>query len=199
MKVQTIIGCRRSDPERLYTLGEVSEGTGIKTSDLRKIYTVKKFTTYNIGNALCISETDYKSLIESSEPLDGPTEEEKVVQANPEQVKTKRDHKNEAKAKIKRRFKIGDLISLKIKSKGGSREVIKGFKVVKFAYSMNDTETNILVLKQVYGPTGTMYTLNRHDCRKLHIKYEPGLQVFSMLLNWGTFKPKKNETDAEQL
>ena len=69
---------------------------------------------------------------------------------------------------------------------------------MKFVYSMNDTETNILILKQIYGPKGTMYTLNRHDCKKLHIKYEPGLQVFSMLLNWGTFKPRNKEANAEQ-
>jgi hypothetical protein len=198
MRIQTIVGGKTSEPERLYTLGEVSSGTGIKTADLRDIYKKKGFTTYNIGNAVCISETDYKSLLGSSEAMDTVTQGAEADKPEPTPVKTKRDYKNEAKAKVKRKFKLGDLISLKIKSKGGSKEIIKGFKVMKFAYSMNDTETNILILKQIYGPKGTMYTLNRHDCKKLHIKYEPGLQVFSMLLNWGTFKPRNKEANAEQ-
>ena len=198
MRIQTIVGGKTIEPERLYTLGEVSSGTGIKTADLRDIYKKKGFTTYNIGNAVCISETDYKSLLGSSEAMDTVTQGAEADKPEPTPVKTKRDYKNEAKAKVKRKFKLGDLISLKIKSKGGSKEIIKGFKVMKFVYSMNDTETNILILKQIYGPKGTMYTLNRHDCKKLHIKYEPGLQVFSMLLNWGTFKPRNKEANAEQ-
>ena len=198
MRIQTIVGGKTSEPERLYTLGEVSSGTGIKTADLRDFYKKKGFTTYNIGNAVCISETDYKSLLGSSEAMDTVTQGAEADKPETTPAKTKRDYKNEAKAKVKRKFKLGDLISLKIKSKGGSKEIIKGFKVMKFVYSMNDSETNILILKQIYGPKGTMYTLNRHDCKKLHIKYEPGLQVFSMLLNWGTFKPRNKETNAEQ-
>ncbi len=198
MKIQTIVGGKTSDPERLYTLGEVSGGTGIKSSELRDIYKKNGFTTYNIGNAVCISETDYKTLLRDSEVKDTETQGAETIQEESALIKTKRDYKNEAKAKVKRKFKIGDLISLKIKSKGGSKEVIKGFKVVKFVYSMNDTETNALILKQIYGPKGTMYTLNRHDCKKLHIKYEPGLQVFSMLLNWGLFKPRNEERNAKQ-
>ena len=201
MKIQTIVGGKTSEPERLYTLGEVSSGTGIKSSDLRGLYKKYGFTTYNIGNAVCISASDYEKLIGSSEAFDTVTQGPETDKPEEPQapVKTKRDYKHEAKAKVKRKFKLGDLISLKIKSKGGSKEVIKGFRVVKTVYSMNDTETNILILKQIYGPKGTMYTLNRHDCKKLHIKYEPELQVFSMLLNWGTFKPKaKQNTDAQQ-
>jgi hypothetical protein len=64
------------------------------------------------------------------------------------------------------------------------------YKVIKYIYTMNRIETNILILKQIYGPQGHIYTLNAHDCRKLHIKYQPGLQVFPMNMNWGKFKVK---------
>ena len=47
-----------------------------------------------------------------------------------------------------------------------------------------DELLNILILKQVEGPKGTIFTLNRNDCKRYHIKYEPGLQVFSMEFNW---------------
>ena len=32
--------------------------------------------------------------------------------------------------------------------------------------------------------TNTMFTLNKADCAKYHIKYESGLQVLPMELNW---------------
>ena len=99
--------------------------------------------------------------------------------------------KSEAKKKIKRNFKIGDLISLKTKSVCGSREIIKGFEVKKCVYTVNKNEVNVIIVKQIYGPEEKIFTLNRHDCEKLHLKYEPGLQVFSMMLNWGTFKEKE--------
>lgn len=199
MRMQTIVGGKTTTPERLFTLGEVSSGTGIKSSDLRELYKKYGFVTYNIANAVCISETDYKKLISTPEALDtvtqGPESDNTEQPAQPS--KTKRDYKHEAKAKVKRKFKLGQLLSLKIKSKSGSKEIIKGFKVVKFIYTINDTETNILILKQIYGPKGSMHTLNRHDCKKLHIKYEPELQVFSMFLNWGTFKPRVKETETK--
>ena len=97
-----------------------------------------------------------------------------------------------AKQKVKRKFKIGELISLKIKSVCGSKEIIKGFEVKKCVYTINGNEVNILVVKQFYGPEDRIYTLNRHDCEKLHIKFEPGLQVYSMMLNWGTFKNRNS-------
>lgn len=108
-------------------------------------------------------------------------------------VKESKVSKAEAKAKLRRKFHIGEEISLKVKSKCGSTEVIRGYVVKKCIYTINGQEINAVVVKQIYGPKTRIYTLNRHDCEKFHIKFEPGLQVYSMLLNWGTFKTKENK------
>ena len=108
-------------------------------------------------------------------------------------VKESKVSKSQAKAKLRRKFHIGEQISLKVKSKCGSTEVIRGYVVKKCIYTINGQEINAVVVKQIYGPKTRIYTLNRHDCEKFHIKFEPGLQVYSMLLNWGTFKTKENK------
>ena len=163
-------------------LTEVSNRTNIKTRALREIYEKHNLKTIRRGNGIYITEKDYLRIFNCA----NTTENESIDRF----LKTKPESKRKAKEKVRRKFVVGELISLKTKSKCGSKEVIKGYKVVKFFYTINDIETNALVLKQIYGPQSQIYTLNIHDCRKLHIKYEPGLEVFSMNLNWGKFKPK---------
>lgn len=127
-------------------------------------------------------------------PYYTPLQTTPSVLTKPEIVEAKnitQSSRTEAKKKVHRKFKVGDLISLKIKSICGSKEVIRGFKVKKCVYTMNNQEMNVLIVKQIYGPEGRMFTLNRRDCEKLHVKFEPGLQVFSMFLNWGNFKEKQ--------
>ena len=45
-------------------------------------------------------------------------------------------------------------------------------------------EVRIVVMKQISGDTYKKYTLNRSDCIKYHIKFEDGLEVFSMDMDW---------------
>lgn len=97
---------------------------------------------------------------------------------------TKQDAKNNAKALVKKKFVVGKKYMLRQKSVCGSREIIKKYVCKKFIYTVKDELLNILILKQVEGPKGTIFTLNRNDCKRYHIKYEPGLQVFSMEFNW---------------
>lgn len=92
--------------------------------------------------------------------------------------------KHEAKRKMKKRFKVGKNYILRIKPKDGSREVIMGFQCKKFIYTMNDMPMNIVIMKQLYGDEGKKYTLDRHECQKFHVKYEPGLEVWPMGVNW---------------
>lgn len=99
--------------------------------------------------------------------------------------------RNEAKSKVKRKFRVGELISLKSKPIGNSRETIKGYKVKQCVYTINGCEVNAVVVKQIYGLQDKIYTLNRHDCEKLHVKFEPGLQLYSMMMNWGVFHEEK--------
>lgn len=97
---------------------------------------------------------------------------------------SKSDIKHKAKSLIKKKFKIGSIYMLRHKSICGSKEIIKKYVLKKFIYSSNDQILNVLIMKQIDGPKGTIFTLNRNDCKRYHIKYEPGLQVFSMEFNW---------------
>ena len=97
---------------------------------------------------------------------------------------TKQEAKNKAKADIGKKFVIGQVYMLRQKSVCGSKEIVKKYVLKKFIYTSKNEILNVLILKQIEGPVGTIFTLNRNDCKRYHIKYEPGLQVFSMEFNW---------------
>ena len=111
-------------------------------------------------------------------------EQEQEAYIEPVAEVTKQEAKNNAKALVKKKFVVGKKYMLRQKSVCGSREIIKKYVCKKFIYTVKDELLNILILKQVEGPKGTIFTLNRNDCKRYHIKYEPGLQVFSMEFNW---------------
>ena len=111
-------------------------------------------------------------------------EQEQEAYIDPSVELTKQKAKNNAKALVKKKFVVGKKYMLRQKSVCGSREIIKKYICKKFIYTVKDELLNILILKQVEGPKGTIFTLNRNDCKRYHIKYEPGLQVFSMEFNW---------------
>ena len=88
--------------------------------------------------------------------------------------------------KIKK-FKLGErYLIYPMKNKKLRREYI----VKKTVYTILDKEVNIVIMKQVSGPQSNKFTLNREDCLKLHLKYEEGLEVFSMELDWKLIKQK---------
>lgn len=111
-------------------------------------------------------------------------EQEQEAYIEPVAEVTKQEAKNNAKALVKKKFVVGKKYMLRQKSVCGSREIIKKYVCKKFIYTVKDELLNILILKQVEGPKGTIFTLNRNDCKRYHIRYEPGLQVFSMEFNW---------------
>lgn len=86
--------------------------------------------------------------------------------------------------KNNRKYYIGNTYMLRRKSINGSKEIIKKFILKKYIYTVKDQEINALIVKQIYGPKNNIYTLNKNDCLKYHIKYEPGLQVFPMSMNF---------------
>lgn len=100
----------------------------------------------------------------------------------------KKAAKDRAKSKVTERYKIGDILTLRGKIRDGSSRIVKKFEVKKVIWSIRGKEMNILILKQLSGPNNNR-TLGKDDCLKYHIKYEPGLQVYSMLL--GFIKSKK--------
>lgn len=175
------------------TLSERANHSLTKLADeigIGDIETVAKLCkSENITVWLCFTEDNPDGRF--LQPKDYQTMVDKYAENPALLLRTKQQLKNQAKSKVKRKFKVGEHISLKLKIKGGDRDIIKGFRVVKFVYTINNYEANILILKQISGPQRNIYTLNRHDCRKLHIKYQPGLQVFSMFMNWGRLRTNK--------
>ena len=117
-------------------------------------------------------------------------EDKKVIKAikkvNKKEIayKEKYKAKHQAKRSISKRFKIGKKYFLRIKPKDGSREVVRGYVCKKFIYTMNDMPMNIVIMKQFSGEEAKKFTLDRHECEKFHVKFEPGLEVWSMNLNW---------------
>ena len=97
--------------------------------------------------------------------------------------------KNEAKASVKTRYKIGDHVILRGKIRDGSEPIIKKFEVKKVIWSVHSNPVNILILKQLEGSNNNR-SLDKNDCKKYHIKYEEGLQVYSMMLNFSKIRKK---------
>lgn len=93
-----------------------------------------------------------------------------------------------AKESVSNKYKIGDILVLRGKIRDGSRRIVKVFEVKKIIWSVKSQIVNVLVLKQLEGPNNNR-TLTKEDCKKYHIKYEPGLQVYSM--NIGFSRRKK--------
>ena len=104
-------------------------------------------------------------------------------------LRKKKRSKNEAKASVKTRYKIGDHVILRGKIKDGSERVVKKFEVKKVIWSIHSNPVNILILKQLEGPNNNR-SLDKNDCKKYHIKYEEGLQVYSMMLNFSKIRKK---------
>ncbi len=96
--------------------------------------------------------------------------------------------KVKAKESVSNKYKIGDILVLRGKIRDGSRRIVKVFEVKKIIWSVKSQIVNVLVLKQLEGPNNNR-TLTKEDCKKYHIKYEPGLQVYSM--NIGFSRRKK--------
>lgn len=63
-------------------------------------------------------------------------------------------------------------------------------RTYKCLYKINNIDkdnVNIVIMKQIGGNrAGSKYVLNKYDCKKLNIEYEPDLEVFSSELEWVT-------------
>ena len=98
-------------------------------------------------------------------------------------IANKKSAKDEAKKKTDIRYKIGDILLLRGKIRDGSKRVIKKFEVKKVIWSVRTNPVNIIILKQIEGECNNS-TLSKDDCKRYHIKYEEGLQVYSMMMNF---------------
>ena len=128
------------------------------------------------------SERVYDGLI-----LQLPEDEEKEVEEK--QVSDKTKLKRQEKKKINKKFVVNHIYHLRTKLNNENRKI---FVLKKFIYTINDLPVNILILKQLSGEKNKIFTLSREECKILHIKYEDGLQVWPMDLNWIDLTAKKN-------
>lgn len=113
-------------------------------------------------------------------------EEKKYIDAHNAIVK-KMISKQKAKKVTINRYKIGDILVLRGKIKDGCNRLEKTFEVKKVIWSIRSNPVNVLILKQLSG-TNNNRSLTKNDCKKYHIKYEPGLQVYSMLTSFSKRK-----------
>ena len=102
-------------------------------------------------------------------------------------IAKKKKSKDEAKKLVNKHFKNGDILVLRGKYRDGSQKNEKIFEVKKVIWSLKGQIVNVLILKQLSG-TNNNTSLTKKDCIKYHVKYEPGLQVYSMSLD---FKKRK--------
>jgi len=98
-------------------------------------------------------------------------------------LEIKQELKRKSKEEINKKYQIGKTYYTRIKSKCGSESITKEYKLIKYVYTIRNIVTNSLIVKQISGPQGKIYTLTKHDCKILHVKFEPGLQILSMELN----------------
>ena len=94
--------------------------------------------------------------------------------------------KRMAKAEVKQKFIVGHTYKLAYRKQTEYYKQ-KEFVLIKYIYAIKNTPVNILVMKEINPAPSTgqvKFTLNYVDCQKFHIKYQPGLEVYSMDLNW---------------
>ena len=118
-------------------------------------------------------------------PMVIPVELDKVsekAKCNEYQVKYITKHR--AKNKIKTKFKIGRYYYQRIKPKDGSANIVIKYQCIKTVYSIKDIEMNVVIMKQITPYNAKRFTLDRNECKKFHIKFEPGLEVWPMDINW---------------
>lgn len=88
----------------------------------------------------------------------------------------KRKAKRKAKRSVKKKFVVGNHYYFKSKA--------FPFELKQFIYSVNRQVVNKVIVKPLFD--NDLYTefLSVADCKRYHIKYEPGLVILSMNLNW---------------
>lgn len=92
--------------------------------------------------------------------------------------------KHRCKKKVKVKFIVGNHYILYTKPKDNSKPIVREFECKKFIYSMKGIPMNVVIMKQVDGPEGKKYTLDKSGCKDYHVKWEPGLEIFAMEMFW---------------
>lgn len=78
----------------------------------------------------------------------------------------------------------GETYSLQGVSCDGFDMKEKVYKVIKIVNDFYDVPINSVIVKQIKGDMGKIYTLSKNDCLHHNIEYEEGLQIFPKNLPW---------------
>lgn len=78
----------------------------------------------------------------------------------------------------------GETYSLQGVSCDGFDMKEKVYKVIKIVNDFYDVPINSVIVKQIKGDMGKIYTLSKNDCLHHNIEYEEGLQIFPKSLPW---------------
>lgn len=81
-------------------------------------------------------------------------------------------------------FIIGKKYALKGVACDGFEMKEKVYELVGLIDTYGGVPVESVIVKQVSGETGNIYTLSKNDCNKLGIEFQQGLQLFPKLLPW---------------
>jgi len=88
-------------------------------------------------------------------------------------------------------FVIGEKYALSSVSCDGFPAKEKIYELVGVIDKFGGISVNSVIVKQVSGEQGIIFTLSKNDCDKLGIEYENGLQLFPKELSWTRVVEKK--------
>lgn len=109
-----------------------------------------------------------------------------------QEIESKQEAKREAKKKVKTKFITGHIYKLAYRTNDKYYKQ-RTFKLIKFIYTINNNPVHILIMKSLDNERFHKFSLNKNECLKYHIKYQPGLEVYSMNLNWVDITNKYNK------
>ena len=96
--------------------------------------------------------------------------------------------KHKLKAKLKEeipvKFIVGNKYMLRYKQKFSRIIIQRTYLIKQIIWCIDLVPVQAVIVKPLDGQYDSRLCLNIHDCERLHVKYEPGLKVMSMKLNW---------------
>lgn len=129
----------------------------------------------------CVLDNDLSEVKSNDTVVETEKDEHqnKLVKQKPDRT-VKQNAKKLAKKYIKTKWVIGGIYVQKIKPRNGSKPLIWEYELIKYVYTINDYQMNSLIVKKISGPEERIFSLSPYDCKRLHIKFQQGLQIISM-------------------
>lgn len=109
-----------------------------------------------------------------------------------------KDISNEIKRKVeekKHSFRKGDRYVLQSSECEGFEILKKEYEIVAVVEELNGIAMDSIIVKQVSGNKGTIFSLTKNDCKLLNIDFEQGLMIMPMAMNWIPSKIVKEKVE----